>query len=96
MTVLATVTSISISPTSVSVRSGATAQFVASVRDQFGVAVSPQPALTWSVTGSNTISSSGLATAGATAGSYVVTASSSGMIANATLTVTKKGGKPGR
>ena len=81
-------TTISVSPSSASVQTGGTKQFQATGKDQFGQAISPQPAFSWSVTGDSTVSSTGLATAGATTGTSTVTASSGGVNGTATLTVT--------
>jgi len=79
-----------VSPASASVARGGKVQFTASVRDQFAVALSPQPAVAWSVTGTNTISPAGLVTAGNTPGTYTVKASSSALSGTATLTVKKR------
>src|SRR5712692_9711688 len=68
-------TSITVSPSSASVATGGTQQFTATGLDQFGNPMSPQPTFTWSVNGSgNTISSSGLFTAGSTGGCVTVSA----------------------
>jgi hypothetical protein len=69
---------ISISPTSASLQAGQTKQFAATVTGSTNTAV------TWSATG-GTVSSSGLFTAGATAGGFKVTATS---VADATKTAT--------
>ena len=82
-------TTITISPASASVLTGGTQQFTAAGRDQFGNLMSPQPAFTWAVSGGGTISTSGLFTAGATAGGpFTVTASSSSVSGIASVTVT--------
>ena len=76
VTVNQTLTTITVSPASASVNTGATQQFTASAKDQFGTALSIQPSFSWTVSGGGTISSSGLFTAGSTAGGpYTVTAS---------------------
>src|SRR3989339_617855 len=82
-------TSIVLSPASASLLVGASAQFSASARDQFGAALSPQPAFTWlsSDTGKATVSASGLVT-GVAAGSAIVTASSGSVSKTANITVT--------
>jgi hypothetical protein len=52
-------------------------RFGSQVNDQFGVALSPQPTVTWSVSGGGTIDASGNFTGdGVSVGSFVVTASS--------------------
>jgi len=83
-------TTISVSPANVSVQTGGTQQFSATGKDQFGQAMSPQPAFAWSVTGGGTINaSSGLFTAGSTAGGpFTVTASSGSVSGTASVTVT--------
>jgi hypothetical protein len=82
-------TSISVSPASASVQTNGTQQFSATGKDQFGQPMVPQPAFTWSVAGGGTISSTGLFTAGSTAGGpFTVTASSGGIDGTAGVTVT--------
>ena len=82
-------TSITLAPTNTAVLTGATKQFTATAKDQFGAAMSPQPTFGWSVSGGGAINGSGLFTAGGTAGGpYTVTATSGGQIATASVTVT--------
>ena len=82
-------TTITVSPASASVQTGGTRQFTATGLDQFGNPMSPQPTFTWSVSGGGTISSSGLFTAGSTAGGpFTVTAASGGVSGTASVTVT--------
>ena len=82
-------TSITVSPSSASVAAGGTQQFTATALDQNGQPMNPQPTFTWSVSGGGTISSTGLFTAGSTAGGpFTVTASSSGIQGAASVTVT--------
>ena len=81
-------TTITVSPASTSVQTGGTKQFSATGKDQFGQPMSPQPTFTWSVSGGGTISSSGLFTAGATTGTFTVTAASGGVSGTASVTVT--------
>ena len=89
VTVASTLTGITVIPASASVAAGGTQAFTATARDQFGAALSPQPALTWTVSGGGTISATGLFTAGSTAGGpYTVTASSGGINGTASVTVT--------
>ena len=88
-----TLTSITVAPASASVSSGATQQFTASAKDQFGTALATQPGVSWTVSGGGTITSSGLFTAGSTAGGpYTITASSGGKSGTATVTVTVTAG----
>ena len=83
-------TSITVSPASASVQTGGQQQFSATANDQFGQPMSPQPAFGWTVSGGGTISSSGLFTAGSTAGgAFTVTASSGGINGTASVTVTQ-------
>jgi Bacterial Ig-like domain (group 2) len=82
-------TSITVSPASASVPTGGSQQFTATGFDQFGNPMNPQPTFTWSVSGGGTISSSGLFTAGSTAGGpFTVTAASGSVSGTASVTVT--------
>jgi hypothetical protein len=84
-----TLTSISVLPGTASVGTGGTQQFTATARDQFANALTPQPALTWSVSGGGTISQTGLFTAGATAGGpFTVAAANGPTSGTASVTVT--------
>jgi len=90
-----TLTSIAVTPANVSVDAGATRSFAANALDQFGVSMSPQPAIGWTVSGGGTINAAGLFTAGSTAGGpFVVTASSSGVSGTASVTVTPVNAPP--
>jgi hypothetical protein len=66
-------TSLQVTPGSLSIETGATQQFSAQQLDQFGRAMSTQTAPAWSATG-GIINSTGLYTAGTNPGSFVVTA----------------------
>jgi hypothetical protein len=82
-----TLTTITVSPNPATVQTNGQQQFAASAVDQFGTTMSVTP--TWSVSGGGTINSSGLFTAGATAGGpYTVTAASGGKSGTAQVTVT--------
>ena len=73
-------TTILITPADPSVAPGGTMQFSASVLDQYGAALSPQPAsFAWSVSGGGTINASGLFTAGSLLGLHQVNATASGL-----------------
>jgi hypothetical protein len=88
VTVSATLASIVVSPASATVVAGATQQFSGAARDQFGTALTAQPSFTWAVTGGGSISTTGLFTAGATAGGpFTVSAASAGVSGTATVTV---------
>jgi len=78
-----------VSPASASVNTSGTQQFSATARDQFATSLTTQPSFTWTVSGGGTVSSTGLYTAGATAGGpYTVTAQSGGTSGTASVTVT--------
>ena len=88
VTAVPQLTTITVSPTSASVQTGGKQQFTATGKDQFGQPMSPQP-VTWSVApGDSTIDSSGLVTAGATTGTFTVTATNGSVKGTANLTVT--------
>ena len=88
VTVNQTLTSIVVSPSTATVSTSATQPFTATARDQFATNLATQPTFTWSVSGGGTISSSGLYTAGTTAGGpYTVTAQSGGVSGTASVTV---------
>jgi subtilisin family serine protease len=79
---------IAVTPATATVAPGGTVQFTASVRDQFGAAVVPQPAVSWTVSGGGTISATGLFTAGPTSGGpFTVTPSSGSVFGAAEVTV---------
>jgi len=80
VTVNQTLTTISVSPTSATVSTSATQQFSASGLDQFGAVLVAQPSLTWSASGGGTIGTSGLFTAGTSAGGPFTVSAVSGSI----------------
>jgi hypothetical protein len=89
VTVNQTLTSIAVSPTSASINTSATQQFAATGSDQFATLLATQPSFAWTVSGGGTISSSGLFTAGTTAGGpYTVTAQSAAIKGTGSITVT--------
>ena len=67
---------------------GQTQQFTAAATDQFGNALNPQPTFTWAKAGYGTISTTGLFTAGAGAGTASITASSGGVTSPAATAFT--------
>lgn len=82
-------TTITVSPASASVQTNGTKQFTATAFDQFGNALSQQPTFTWQVSGGGTIDTTGLFTAGASAGGpFTVSAASGGVSGTASVTVT--------
>jgi Bacterial Ig domain/Calcineurin-like phosphoesterase len=89
VTVSQALTSIVVTPPSPSVAAGGTQLFTATGNDQFGAALSPQPAVTWAVSGGGTISPAGLFTSGSTAGGpFAVTATNGAVSGTASVTVT--------
>jgi hypothetical protein len=83
-----TLTSVTVTPATPSVNLGATQPFTASGLDQFSTALITQPTFTWTVSGGGAINSSGLFTAGSTAGGpYTVTATSGGINGTAQVTI---------
>jgi hypothetical protein len=88
VTVSQTLTSIAVSPGAATVPPAGTQAFAATANDQFGMAITPGPAVTWSVAGGGTIDGSGLFTAGATSGGpFSVTARSGSITGSASVTV---------
>src|SRR5262249_52661833 len=75
-------TTVKVTPGTASLSDNTSLQFTATAYDQFSNAMSPQPAFTWSLTGSGTLSSTGLTTA-------LYTAPSSG---SGTATIQANGG----
>jgi hypothetical protein len=82
-----TLSSITVSPASASIKTGATDQLTAQGFDQFHSLLATQPAFAWSAT-AGTTSSAGLFTAPGTAGNVTVTAKSGTVSGSASLTVT--------
>jgi hypothetical protein len=82
-----TLSSITVSPASASIKTGGTDQLTAQGFDQFHNLLATQPAFAWSTT-AGTISSAGLFTAPSTAGNVTVTAKSGSASGSASLTVT--------
>ncbi|HYE08172.1 MAG TPA: hypothetical protein VEL07_21850 [Planctomycetota bacterium] len=85
VTVNPTYTSVVVSPSPVYVNPAATQAFTASAKDQFGVSLVTQPAFTWTTSGGGTIASTGVYTAGSTAGGpHTMTATSGTVSGTAT------------
>ncbi len=96
LSVSATPTRLSISPTGASVQPLKAVDFSAIAEDQFGIALGAQPTMAWTVSGGGTIDASGMFTAGSgtpspsggiVATTYVVTATAGGQNATALVTV---------
>jgi hypothetical protein len=87
VTVDQTLTSVVLSPGSVTVANGGTQQFTATAEDQFGQAMATQPSFTWTLTaGSGTLSSNGLYTAPSTGtGSATVQAADGSLSASSSV-----------
>lgn len=84
-----TLTSIKVSPATVTVGAGTTQPYTAQAGDQFGNPMSTRPGFTWSLAGGtgSVNSATGLYSAPGAAGSAVVEASSSGVHGTASVTV---------
>lgn len=78
----------SLSPSSVTIGKGDTQLFTATVDDQFGAALTVQPAVTWSTTGGGTIAGDGTFSATTVGGPFTVTAASGAFNADSAVTVT--------
>jgi hypothetical protein len=83
------VTTVAVTPASVSLQTKATQQFAATADDQFGALVAPAPAFAWSVSAGGSVTTSGLFTAGsAPGGPFSVVAASGGQSGAAAVTIT--------
>jgi hypothetical protein len=94
VTVQQTLLSLVVSPSSASVFASGTQQFSATGNDQFSTPMITQPTFTWSAGGAGSIGASGLFSAGTTAGSATVTASTGSLSATAQVTVTPPNSAP--
>ena len=87
VTVIATLTSLTVTPATAAAPPSGTTTFSATALDQFSQPLSPQPAFVWAVSGGGTITG-GTFTAGSTPGGpYTVTATSGGKSKTATVNV---------
>jgi O-glycosyl hydrolase len=80
-------TSIIVSPATVSLNESGTQQFTATALDQFGATLPSQPAFNWSATG-GTVDSGGVYTAPFASGTLQVTATSAAVTGSATASIT--------
>ncbi|TMB42561.1 MAG: PKD domain-containing protein [Deltaproteobacteria bacterium] len=88
-------TSVTVSPASATVDPNATQAFTATLYDQFGDVVAPQPTFAWLVSGGGTIDASGLFTAGGLGGGpFTVTATDPGSGVQGTASVTIQNDAP--
>ncbi|HEX6243375.1 MAG TPA: DUF4038 domain-containing protein, partial [Polyangiales bacterium] len=95
VSVTQTASALVVSPGSATVAPGGSQTFTAGANDQFGQPISPAPSASWSVSGGGTISTSGVFSAGSSAGGpYTVTATASGRQATASVTVTSTPTQP--
>jgi autotransporter-associated beta strand protein len=86
VTVNQTLTSITVSPAPANLNSSSTQQFTAVADDQFGNALTVQPALNWSVIGGGSITGNGLYTPPYSSGSATVYGTSGGLAGMASVT----------
>lgn len=84
-------TSVTVTPSTASMNPSSSLQFSARAFDQNGSPMSAQPTFNWTATGGS-VNASGLYSAGATAGSYVVTATASGKTGSANVSVASSSG----
>lgn len=81
-------TAMTISPSSgMTVEYNSSLQFTAAVVDQFGSQIDPQPAINWSITGSQNDVQSGSVNVGDEKGTFTLTATSDGFEASVQITV---------
>ncbi len=84
-----TATSLVVTPTSATVAAGASQDFTATVRDQFGFSLIVQPTVDWQVSGGGTITADGRFIAGVAGGLFTVTASSGALNDSASVLVSE-------
>jgi plastocyanin/regulation of enolase protein 1 (concanavalin A-like superfamily) len=87
VTVNQTLTAITVTPGTAALASHGTQQFGATGYDQFGTVMTSQPAVTWSNTGSGSVSTSGLYSGVYATSSATVTATSGAVNGSASVTV---------
>jgi autotransporter-associated beta strand protein len=85
-----------LSPPGALASAGATVQFAATLRDQYGNAMATQPTWTWSVGGGGSITQSGQFTAGSTPGGpFALQAAGDGFTASGSVTIKESNSNPG-
>ncbi len=88
VTVQATPTVLDVQPSVVDLQAGQTQSFSASVNDQFGAPLVPQPTFTWSIAGGGAVDGAGQFVAGTTPGGpHLLTVSSGALSASAQITI---------
>jgi hypothetical protein len=80
-------TALVVSPSAAGVAISGIQQFTAALYDQYSQLIAPQPTFAWSVSGGGGIDSNGLFTAGATPGSFTVTANAASLSGTAACAV---------
>ena len=86
-----TSTQLIVSPTASAVAANTLQQFIATLEDQFGDPMVPQPNSNWSLSGAGSISNTGLYLAPAAPGNAIVTASNGHFSTGTSLTITAPG-----
>jgi hypothetical protein len=95
VTVQQTLKSIVVTPRTATVAVRSKTQFLAVALDQFGAALTKQPAFTWTLTGRGSLSSKGVYTAPASAGGpYTITARAGGVRGTTTVKVSATAASP--
>jgi hypothetical protein len=88
LTVNPTFTSAVVTPAAATVAPNSTQQFLATARDQFGIALATPPTFAWTTSGGGTIGGTGLFTSAATPGGpFTITATSGARSGSATVTI---------
>ena len=85
----ATASQINVSPPTANLVYGDVQNFAATVLDQFGDSLAPQPSITWGANGGGSFGSPGVFTTEAAGGPYTITASSGVLSGNATMNISK-------
>lgn len=88
VTVQQTAMGLTVTPSNASTGKGSTQLFGASVLDQFGAALAPQPSVTWSTSGGGSIATDGTFTASTVGGPYTITGTSGAVSGQASITIT--------
>ncbi|MCC7000691.1 MAG: PKD domain-containing protein [Gemmatimonadaceae bacterium] len=92
--IAATPTAVLVTPPTATVVAGGSQAFSAAVNDQFAQPITPLPAVTWATAGGGTIATSGVFTATTAGGPFAVTATVSGVVGTAAISVTAPANQP--
>ncbi len=88
VTVQATPTTLDVQPSVVDLQAGQTQQFSASVNDQFGAPLAPQPTVSWNIAAGGAVDGAGEFVAGMTPGGpHLLTVSAGSLSASAQITI---------